>query len=186
MSTQFAMISGAELVEKLEPSPLIWQQPPLRSSQITVLADTYERRLLDTTFRCADALSASLPVVIVTDDRAELDIRYRIQQQQHHQRRFTVLCGPDTTPVVPVSGDTLAWQWVGSQVGHEGVLVIEVPTLSGDLTTLRLLLESLRLTVDAYHVTCLVAVRDGDADTTMQRQIRSMLRATDMFVQQKS
>jgi hypothetical protein len=183
MSTQFAMISGAELVGKLEPSPLIWQQPPLRSSQITVLADTYERRLLDTTFRCADALSASLPVVIVTDDRAELDIRYRTR---HQRVGFTVLCGPNNTPLIPDPGDTLAWQWVGSQVGHEGVLIIEVPTLSEGFTTLRLLLESLRLTVDVYHVTCLVAVRGGDDDTTMQRQIRSMLRATDMFVQQKS
>jgi len=185
MSTQFRMISGAELVDELQPSPLIWQQPPLRSSQITVLADIYERRLLDTTFRCADALSASLPVVVVTDDRVELDIRYRIQQQQHHQRRFTVLCGPDNTPVIPDPGDTLAWQLVGGQVGHEGVLIMEVPTLSEGLATLRLLLESLRLTIDAYHVTCLVAVRGGDADTTMQRQIRSMLRATDAFVQQK-
>lgn len=183
MSTQFRMISGVDLVEKLQPSPLIWQQPPLRSSQITVLADTYEHRLLDTTFRCANALSEQSPVVIVTNDRAELDIRYRTQ---HQRVGFTVLCGPDTTPVVPVSGDTLAWQWVGSQVGHEGVLIIEVPTLSGDLATLRLLLESLRLTVDAYHVTCLVALRGGDDDTTMQRQIRSMLRATDMFVQQES
>lgn len=180
MTSRFTLISGDDLVSKLSTCSLMWQEPPLRSSQITVLVDADERRLLGTTFRCADALSEHSPVIMVTDDRAELDIRYRTHH--HKQRgRFSVF-SENSVPVVPTLDDTLAWHWIVAQVSPGGLLIIEVPTLGSDPHDLLTLLRTLRRATDGNLAAILIAVRDDH--NTIQQDIRPMLRATDVLVQQ--